>query len=69
VPAECVGKVMFYSNEDEFLMETSFARPFMVGLLAAVEPRLETVLGHPPVKLYGWKKGIIESRGFEVIND
>jgi proteasome lid subunit RPN8/RPN11 len=68
-PAECVGKVMFYSNEDEFLMETSFARPFMVGLLAAVEPRLETLLGHPPVKLYGWKNGIIEPRGFEVIND
>ena len=69
VPAECVGKVMFYSSEDEFLMETSFARPFMVGLLAAVEPRLETVLGHPPVKLYGWKNGSIEPRGFEVLND
>lgn len=68
-PPECVGKVMFYSSEDEFLMETSFARPFMVGLLAAVEPRLETVLGHPPVKLYGWKNGRIEPRGFEVVND
>ena len=67
VPAECVAKVMFYSGEDEFLMETSFARPFMVGLLTAVEPRLESVLGHAPVKLYGWKTGLIEPRGFEVI--
>jgi proteasome lid subunit RPN8/RPN11 len=68
VPAECVAKVMFYSSDDEFLMETSFARPFMVGLLTAVEPRLESVLGHAPVKLYGWKNGLIEARGFEVID-
>jgi proteasome lid subunit RPN8/RPN11 len=67
VPKECMDKVLFYSSDDEFLMELSFARPFMVGLLAAVEPRLETVLGHLPVKLYGWKDGRIEARGFEVI--
>jgi hypothetical protein len=67
VPKECMDKVLFYSADDEFLMELSFARPFMVGLLAAVEPRLETALGHAPVKLYGWNKGLIEARGFEVI--
>jgi proteasome lid subunit RPN8/RPN11 len=68
VPKECLDKVLFYSSDDEFLMELSFARPFMVGLLAAVEPRLETALGHLPVKLYGWNKGVIETRGFEVID-
>jgi proteasome lid subunit RPN8/RPN11 len=68
VPAECVAKVLFYSSDDEFLMETSFARPFMVGLLSAVEPRLETALGHLPVRLFGWKNGAIEARGFEVID-
>jgi proteasome lid subunit RPN8/RPN11 len=67
VPEECVAKVMFYSTDDEFLMESSFARPFMVGLLTAVEPRLETALGHLPVRLYGWRNGLIEQRGFEVI--
>jgi proteasome lid subunit RPN8/RPN11 len=67
VPAECQAKVLFYSADDEFLMETTFARPFMVGLLAAVEPRLETALGHAPVKLFGWRDGVIASRGFEVI--
>jgi len=67
VPAECQAKVLFYSADDEFLMELTFPRPFMVGLLAAVEPRLEEALGHPPVKLYGWRNGQIRPRGFEVL--
>jgi proteasome lid subunit RPN8/RPN11 len=67
VPAECLAKVLFYSIDDRFLMELSFARPFMVGLLTAVEPRVETALGHLPVKLFGWRDGSIEGRGFEVI--
>jgi hypothetical protein len=66
VPAECQAKVLFYSTDDEFLMETTFARPFMVGLLCAVEPKLEKTLGHLPVKLFGWKDGRIAPRGFEV---
>lgn len=67
LPAECLNKVLFYSGDDEFLMETAFARPFMVGLLTAVEPRLEAALGHLPVKLFGWRDGVIVPRGFEVI--
>lgn len=67
VQAECVAKVLFYSSEDRFLMELSFARPFMVGLLAAVEPRLEGALRHLPVKVYGWRDGLIRPRGFEVV--
>jgi proteasome lid subunit RPN8/RPN11 len=68
-PAECLKKVLFYSADDEFLMELSFAQPFMVGLLTAVEPRLEAALGHLPVKLYGWRNGEIYPRGFEVIDE
>jgi proteasome lid subunit RPN8/RPN11 len=68
VPKECLTKVLFYSADDEFLMESTFARPFMVGLLSAVEPRIETALGHLPVKLFGWRDGLIEPRGFEVID-
>ncbi len=68
-PPECIAKILFYSRDDEFLMELSFARPFMVGLLAAVEPRLEPALGHPPVRLYGWNQGEIQARGFHVLND
>jgi proteasome lid subunit RPN8/RPN11 len=68
VPAECVRKVLFYSSDDEFLMELSFARPFMVGLLAAVEPRLEAALGHLPVRLFGWRDGLVRPRGFEVFD-
>jgi hypothetical protein len=67
VPPECQAKVLFYSTDDEFLMELSFPRPFMVGLLAAVEPKLERTLGHPPVKLFGWDGGQIRPRGFMVI--
>jgi proteasome lid subunit RPN8/RPN11 len=68
VPAECQAKVLFYSTDDEFLMELSFPRPFMVGLLAAVDPKLESALGHLPVKLFGWDGGLIRPRGFEVID-
>jgi proteasome lid subunit RPN8/RPN11 len=67
-PVECVAKVLFYSLDDEFLMELSFARPFMVGLLSAVEPLLEPTLGHAPVRLFGWKHGAIVNRGFHVID-
>jgi hypothetical protein len=69
IKQECIDKVLFYSSDDDFLMELSFARPFMVGLLAAVEPRLEQALGHAPVKLFGWNNGRIEARGFEVLED
>jgi hypothetical protein len=41
----------------------------MVGLLTAVEPKLERPLGHAPVRLYGWKNGEIVPRGFEVIEE
>jgi proteasome lid subunit RPN8/RPN11 len=68
-PPECVAKVLFYSSDDEFLMELTFARPFMVGLLTAVEPKLEQSLGHLPVKLYGWRQGEIAARGFHVIDE
>jgi len=68
-PADCIAKVLFYSSDDEFLMELTFAQPFMVGLLTAVEPRLEQALGHLPVKLYGWRNGTIAARGFEVIGE
>ncbi|HJT78708.1 MAG TPA: hypothetical protein VJ739_16005 [Gemmataceae bacterium] len=68
VPPDCVRKVLFYSADDEFLMELSFAQPFMVGLLAGVEPKLERALGHLPVRLFGWRDGTIQPRGFEVID-
>jgi proteasome lid subunit RPN8/RPN11 len=68
-PPECVAKVLFFSSDDEFLMELSFPRPFMVGLLSAREPRLAAALGHAPVRLFGWRDGRIEPRGFEVIDE
>ena len=68
-PPECVEKVLFFSDDDEFLMELSFPRPFMVGLLSAREPRLKAALGHAPVRLFGWRDGEIVPRGFEVIED
>jgi hypothetical protein len=69
IPAtqECIAKILFFSRDDEFLMETAFPLPFMVGLLAAVEPRLPAALGHPSVRLFGWNKGAIEARGFHVV--
>jgi proteasome lid subunit RPN8/RPN11 len=66
---DCAGKVLFFSSEDVFLMEVTFAQPFMVALQTAVEPRLEQVLGHLPVRLYGWRAGEIVPRGFEVIEE
>jgi proteasome lid subunit RPN8/RPN11 len=67
-PAECVNKILFYSLDDVQLMETWFEQPFMVGLLAAAESRLESSLGHLPVRLFGWRAGEICPRGFEVLN-
>ena len=67
-PPECIAKVLFYSTDDFDLMQTTFEQPFMVGLLAAVEPRIEEAIGHLPVKVYGWRSGEIQSRGFEVMN-
>jgi proteasome lid subunit RPN8/RPN11 len=68
-PPECVAKVLFFSDDDKFLMELSFPRPFMIGLLCAREPRLQAALGHAPVRLFGWRDGEITPRGFEVIDD
>jgi proteasome lid subunit RPN8/RPN11 len=68
-PPECVDKVLFFSEDDQFLMELSFPRPFMIGLLCAREPRLAAALGHAPVRLYGWRDGEIVQRGFEVIDE
>ena len=67
-PPECIAKVLFYSQDDVHLMETTFDQPFMVGLLAAIEPCIAAALGHLPLKLYGWRDGNIKPRGFEVVN-
>lgn len=69
IPPECIAKILFYSLDDLQLMESTFSEPFMVGLLSAVEPRLEAVLGHAPVRLFGWRHGEILARGFEVWED
>jgi proteasome lid subunit RPN8/RPN11 len=66
---DCAGKVLFFSPEDHFLMELTFGQPFMVALQTGIEPRLEQVLGHPPVRVYGWREGVIVPRGFEVIEE
>jgi proteasome lid subunit RPN8/RPN11 len=67
-PPECLEKVLFYSEDDIQLMETTFYQPFMIGLLVAIEPRIEASLGHLPVKLFGWLSGGgIGPRGFEVV--
>jgi hypothetical protein len=68
-PAECIAKILFFSRDDEFVMNAAFPQPFMVGLVAGVEPRLETALGHPPVRLFGWERGLIRARGFHVFGD
>lgn len=67
-PAKCVNKILFYSQDDVQVMETTFDQPYMVGLLAAVDTRLERSLGHAPVRLFGWRKGEIHARGFDVIS-
>lgn len=68
-PPECVKKVLFYSDDDVQLMESTFYQPFMLGLLVAVEPRLEAAVGHLPLRLFGWDNGEIKPRGFEVVDD
>jgi hypothetical protein len=68
-PPECIAKVMFYSVDDLQVMATTFHQPFHVGLLTALEPRLEAALGHLPAKLFGWRNGEVVGRGFEVIDD
>ena len=67
-PPECIDKVLFFSQDDVHLMETTFDQPFMVGLLSAVEPRIDSAIGHLPVRLFGWRQGIVQQRGFHVID-
>lgn len=62
----CIDRILAYSIDDIHLMETTFDQPFMIGLLTAVEPRIEEALGRLPVKLYGWRNGQVQTRGFEV---
>lgn len=64
LPAECLAKILFFSADDEDLAASTFAAPYHVALLAAIEPRLEEALGHPPVRLWGWRHGELVARGF-----
>ncbi len=66
-PPECLAKVLSYSDDDLHLMETTFEQPYMVGLLATIDPRIETTLGHLPIKLFGWRDGEVQPRGFDVL--
>jgi hypothetical protein len=68
-PEECITKILFFSRDDEFVMEAAFPQPYMVGLLAGLEPRLEAAIGHKPVRLFGWDRGVIRARGFHLIGD
>jgi len=68
-PPDCLAKVLFFSADDVQLMESTFSQPFHVGLLSAVEPRLTATLGHLPARLFGWRRGEVVSRGFEVASD
>ena len=68
MPTECIQKVLFFSPDDIQLMESTFAQPFMVGLLAAVEPRLSESLCHLPARLFGWRQGQVLERGFHVVD-
>lgn len=64
----CINtKILFFSTDDMQVMEQAFDQPFHVALLAAVEPRVEPFLRHAPVRLFGWRKGELVSRGFEVV--
>ena len=69
IAQQCISKVLFYSQDDVQLMETTFPQPFQLGLLTAVEPRLDAALGHPPVRLFGWRHAEIQPRGFLVAKD
>lgn len=68
-PPECLRKILFFSTDDVQLMESTFLQPFSLGLLTAVEPKLDAALGHPPVKLFGWRQAEIQPRGFHVMSD
>jgi proteasome lid subunit RPN8/RPN11 len=69
MPTECVNKILFFSQQDVVLMESTFDQPYMVGLLVGIEPRLEAALGHLPVRLYGFHNGQVVERGFHVVAD
>lgn len=67
-PKECIDKVLFYSRDDRFVMRQLFHQPYMIGLLTAIEPKIEAAFGHPPVRMYGWRKCRLVKRGFTVHN-
>ena len=65
-PSECIDKILFFSRDDQFVMQQMFHQPFMIGLLTAIEPRIEAGLGRLPVRLFGWRHGRLVKRGFSV---
>jgi hypothetical protein len=59
---------LFFSADDVQLMESTMPHPFMVGLLAGVDTRIQAAVGHLPVRLFGWRHGEILPRGFHVVD-
>jgi len=68
-PVECISKVLFFSSDDRQLQATTFPQPFAIGLLVAVDERIERALGRAPVRCYGWRNGVVEQRGVFVFED
>lgn len=68
-PPECIAKVLFFSVDDDEVMETTFPHPFALGLLAGTEPKLEAAVGHAPVRLFGWRNGCVVPRGLYVLSE
>ncbi|MBL8829232.1 MAG: Mov34/MPN/PAD-1 family protein [Planctomycetaceae bacterium] len=67
-PPECLDKIFFASLQDHHLMSSTFDQPFMVGLVVGVEPRLAQGLGHAPIRMFGWQRGVLKPRGFDVVD-
>jgi hypothetical protein len=51
----------FFSQDDQALLRTVFPRAYSVGLVCSDLP-----LGQPSFSLFGWRRGMIESRGFHI---
>jgi hypothetical protein len=54
----------FFSQDDQALLRTVFPRAYSVGLVCSDLP-----LGRPAFSLFGWRRGMIESRGFHITTE
>jgi hypothetical protein len=64
---DCKTDTVCFSSDDERVHSTAFGRRYMLGLVAGKLGHLPAA--QPGFRLYGWEKGCVTERRFEVVEE